>query len=97
MHTNRPALLSPTLAALSARATVGLAQHPSASDSNQPAQKPDDNSANPFSMGPETAYADNLTNALVRLLDWGIAQLNTIPVNPGRTILFGVQIWQKAE
>jgi len=42
-------------------------------------------------------YADNLTNTPVWLPDWGSGTPNTIPVNRGRTILFGIQFWQKAE
>ncbi len=42
-------------------------------------------------------YADNLTNTPVWLPNWGSGTPNTIPFNHGRTMLFGIQFWQKAE
>jgi len=42
-------------------------------------------------------YADNLTNTPVWLPLWGSGTLNTAPVNRGRTVLFGIEFWQKAE
>jgi outer membrane receptor protein involved in Fe transport len=42
-------------------------------------------------------YADNLTNTPVWLPAWGSGQPNTIPVNRGRTIFFGMEVWRKAE
>ncbi len=43
------------------------------------------------------AYADNLTNTPVWLPQWGSSLPNTIPVNRGRTLFFGIEVWQKAE
>jgi outer membrane receptor protein involved in Fe transport len=42
-------------------------------------------------------YADNLTNTPIWLPAWGSGVPNTIPVNHGRTIFFGIEFWQKAE
>jgi outer membrane receptor protein involved in Fe transport len=42
-------------------------------------------------------YGDNLTNTPVWMPQWGSGALNTIPVNRGRTLFLGVEIWQKSE
>jgi outer membrane receptor for ferrienterochelin and colicin len=42
-------------------------------------------------------YGDNLTNTPVWLPQWGSGAPNTIPVNRGRTLFFGIEVWQKGE
>ena len=42
-------------------------------------------------------YGDNLTNTPVWMPQWGSGTLNTMPVNRGRTLFFGIEIWQKSE
>jgi hypothetical protein len=42
-------------------------------------------------------YGDNLTNTPVWLPQWGSGAPNTIPVNRGRTLFFGIEVWQKSE
>jgi outer membrane receptor protein involved in Fe transport len=43
-------------------------------------------------------YGDNLTNTPVWLPQWGsTAGLNTMPVNRGRTLFVGIEVWQKGE
>ncbi|MGA2213291.1 MAG: TonB-dependent receptor [Bryobacteraceae bacterium] len=42
-------------------------------------------------------YGDNLTNTPVWMPQWGSGALNTIPVNRGRTLFFGIEFWQKSE
>jgi hypothetical protein len=39
--------------------------------------------------------ADDLTNTPVWLPALGSGTANTIPVNRGRTVMFGVEVWQK--
>jgi hypothetical protein len=41
--------------------------------------------------------ANDLLNTSVWLPMLGTSRANTIPVTRGRTILFGIEIWQKAE
>lgn len=39
--------------------------------------------------------ADDLLNKSVWLPDLGSGTMNTIPVTRGRTLLFGIEVWQK--
>jgi outer membrane receptor protein involved in Fe transport len=42
-------------------------------------------------------YGDNLTNTPVWLPQWGSGGANTMPVNRGRTLFLGIEVWQKGE
>jgi hypothetical protein len=42
-------------------------------------------------------HANDLLNTSVWLPMLGTPLANTVPVNRGRAILFGIEVWQKAE